>query len=1222
MGDLFAEVPRIQLHLGGFGAVLSQGGIAMQRLALTTLGSFHLTQGGKPIEGFESDKVRALLAYLAVESHTSHQRTTLANLLWSEFPERSARRNLSQALYNLRQTIETDATSPSYIVVNNRTIQFNLESDHDLDAQSFIRLASACDRHQHTVSQPCDDCMAKLERAIALYGGSFLAGFSLRDCPAFDEWSIQTRERLHRSMVTTLQLLADSYELRGDFEEASQYVHRLIALEPWNEASHRHYMELLAAGGQPGSALAHFEQCRQALADELGIEPSAETRTLLERIRQGVVPTPQPIQPIQEPAFLSRHPEVTTESAIFVARERELAQLDRFLDMAMGGSTQLAFVCGDAGRGKTAVVEEFIRRAQATHPQLLAVSDSCNAFTGIGDPYLPFRTMLALLTGDVEPRYAAGTLSPEQARRLWHALPLTTRTLVEIGPDLIDVLISLDGLLERVSTSNTNGEAWAHRLFARKQGNSDSVDHHVQQHDLFEQYTRVVQRVGQKYPLILVVDDLQWADLGSISLLFHLGRRLANSSVLIVGVYRAEELSLERTDGPYPLAQLLREFQRDFGDVTITLGMDESIDFVDKLIDARPNRLDATFRQRLFQQTQGHPLFTVELLRELQTRGSLVQDGQGRWQDRETVEWDILPARVEAVIAGRISRLSGRLQELLNVASVEGEVFTAEAIAVVLSMDERAVARQLETELGRQHRLVHIQNIDNVHGRRIARFRFQHGMFQTYLYARLGDAQRVYLHEEVGNALEKLYADAPETLVENLNDLARHFSEAGNAKKAIDYLRQAGERAIQLSAHEEAIGHLSNAIDMLAALPEDPVRARQEFSLQIQLASQLQIARGHGAPETADAHARAQELSRKVQEPQKHITALYLLWTYYLLRAELRAAMEIAEKIHSAFQSSDGTDCRITGYWALGVSLLNVGDFARARTLLEQMAELYEPQRHKALAFSHGMDPKVTALLWLARTLWYLGYPEQALQRSREASDHARAVSHPYSLVVALSMSAWVHQDCGHWEMAEQLAVEAIALSEEYGIPQIQGLATILLGRALAGRGIRADGLRRMRHGLALHQETGALLGDPGVLSWIVEAEKENWHDGRGLRVVSGAMMRVEESDEGLWRAELHRLRGEILLTQPGTEAQSETLALKCFVRAIEIAQSQAARSLELRATLSLCQLYRHQGRIEEALHILNKIVGWFSEGFHTRDLMAAQTLIKSLSESSTRTKV
>ena len=1194
----------------------------MARLSVRLLGPLQVILDGELITGFESDKVRALLAYLMVETERPHRREKLAGLLWPDWPERSARTNLRRALASLRRGIGDHQATPPFLHISRQTIQFNSASDAWIDVTAFTNLLEAKGTSQQTIRQ--------LEQAIELYRGDFLEGFSISDSPVFEEWTLLNRERLHRLVMEALHRLADCHERRGEYERGLQHAWRQVELDPWREKAHRQLMRLLALSGQRGAALAQYETCHRLLAEELGVKPAAETTRLYEQIRDGelkaLVSTPArpPGLAAEPPPFLEGEP-VEIERPVFVARERELAQLDRFLDTALAGQGRVVFVTGEAGSGKTALVQEFARRAQDAHPDLVVASGNCNAHTGIGDPYLPFREVLGLLTGDIEARWAAGAMTREYARRLWNTLPLAAQALVEAGPDLMDTFVPGAALVGRATAFAPGGADWLTRL-------DELVERKVtgpggpgpQQSALFEQYTSVLQALARQAPLVLVVDDLQWMDLGSISLLFHLGRGLAGSRILIVGAYRPEEVEIGRDGERHPLEPVVNEFQRDFGDITVDLGQAESRDFIEAFLDSEPNRLGDAFREMLYRQTHGHPLFTIELLRGLQERGDLVQDPEGRWVEGPALDWETLPARVEAVIAERIGRLAEPLQAALRAASIEGEAFTVEVLARVWGGDEREMVGRLSGELDRRHRLIRAQGIQRMDGQRLSRYRFRHILFQRYLYNRLDEVERAHLHEDVGNVLEALYGGQTEEVAVQL---ARHFQEAGISEKAVAYLRQAGDRAVRLSANEEAIAHFTRGLELLKTLPDSSERAQQELSLQLALAAPHQAARGYAAPETGRAYARAYELCQQMDETPQLLPALWSLGSFYLARAEHQKSLRLTEQILNLAQRMEDPLQVAMARWGLGVDWLHVGELVLARGHLEQVIAFYDPQQHGSLAFIFGQDPGVSALAWAAWTLWLLGYPDQALERSQEALALARELDHPFTLGFALNIAgSFFHQLRREGQTAKERNEAMMQLSTEEGFPLFQVLGTTFQGwtQAMAGQveaarpGLVEGGIAQMRQGLATWQAMGAGMQRPHLLALLAEAYGSAGQAEEGLDVLAEALTFVQSSDERYYEAELYRLKGELLLIQ-GNEAEAETSfhqAESCFQHAIEVARRQQAKSWELRATVSLCRLWQKQGRVDEARQMLAEIYGWFTEGFDTPDLQEAKALLEELSRS------
>ena len=619
------------------------------------------------------------------------------------------------------------------------------------------------------------------------------------------------------------------------------------------------------------------------------------------------------------------------EAPVFVAREGELARLEKQLGLALAGRGRVAFVTGEAGSGKTALLEAFSRRAQTTNPELVVAVGNCNAYTGLGDPYLPFRETMELLTGDVEARWAAGAISREHARRLWELLPVAGQALVESGPELVDTFVPGTALLERCKIGAAGEIAWQSRL-------AELVAHKPvaglgglspQQSDLFEQYTRVLQAVAQVRPLLLVLDDLQWADLGSISLLFHLGRHLAGSRILVVGSYRSEEVAIGRGGERHALEPVVNEFQRMFGDSSVNLGQAEGRAFVTALLDCEPNRLGPSFREMLYRQTQGHPLFTIELLRGLQERGDLERDDEGRWIEGPALNWEAIPARVEAVVAERIGRLARPLQTLLRVASVEGELFTAEVVARVEETGEKDILASLSRELDRRHRLVRAESIVRVDGRLLSRYRFRHILFQKYLYRSLDEVERGHLHQRVGTALEGLYGSEEQTATIAVQ-LALHFQRAQNADKAVHYLQQAGDRALRLYAYQEAITHLTGGIELLLTLPDSPERARRELAMQLSLGTAWLDSLAD--PEVKKTYTRARELCQQTGQTSHLGRVLAELAVFHYVRAEYRPAYELAEEALSLAQEAGDPLLVAVGHWCLGFILFGLGEYPAAHT--------------------------------------------------------------------------------------------------------------------------------------------------------------------------------------------------------------------------------------------------------------------------------------------------
>ncbi|MCB0192292.1 MAG: protein kinase [Anaerolineae bacterium] len=497
---------------------------------------------------------------------------------------------------------------------------------------------------------------------------------------------------------------------------------------------------------------------------------------------------------------------------VFVARERELADLKAALHSAQTGQGQILFVIGGAGRGKTLLTQEFTRRMQAENSDLVVISGYCDAMTGISDPYMPFRGALTMLTGDVEAKWAGGLISRSHACRLWELMPQTLPALVDHAPDLIGNFVPAAALQKRAATITTPQDTWFNQLTALAEAKPDAG---LEQQRIFSQYTALLKAVAAQRPILFIIEDLHWIDTASSGLLFHLSREIADSRILIIGTYRPEEVPLSWSDARHPLSGLVSELKRQHGDIWLDLDDMAAIEgrqFIDAYLDTQPNQLDTTFREALFRHTGGYALFTVELLRDMQERGDITQDESGAWIVTETIDWQTLPVKVEGVIEKRIQSLEEDWQAALTVASIEGEIFTAEVVARVQGLEERTLVQQLSRDLDKRHRLVTAQTLERVGRQRLSRYRFRHNLFQHYLYYNLDELERGYLHEAVGDALEELYAGRTEEVAVQL---AWHFQEAGLIDKAVDYLQSAAAVATRMYAHTEAIAFYRQALSLV-----------------------------------------------------------------------------------------------------------------------------------------------------------------------------------------------------------------------------------------------------------------------------------------------------------------------------------------------------------------------------------------------------------------------
>ena len=792
----------------------------MPQLKLRLLGAPQLEFDGSRVE-LESRKALALAAYLAV-SETTQRRDHLAALLWPEADSERARASLRHSLWRVKNAIGEE-----HLDTHGASITLMPSDEFWVDVRQFQQRLDECRTHGHPIEDFCSDCIDPLTEAAELYRGDFLTGFSLGHCPEFDQWQFFETESLRRQAASAHDRLARAYAEQGQGEQAIETARRLTALDPLHEPAHRLLMELYTQAGRRSAALRQYHECVRLLDDELGVAPAAETSELYERIEAVHTEAPGR-RPAAAAAFDAPQARARSfpdsvrshtdgERVHFVGRKAQLAALEEHLAAALEGDGRAVFVAGESGLGKTALLKEFARRAQNQHSELTVAVGVCTALFGVADPYLPFTDILDMLTGEVDRPLHTSRVTPSQAQRLWELGPHTIQAIVHIGPHLIGTMIPGPALVERAHSLVPDAQSWLHGVQDRVR-DAARLSQESTQSKVLEHYEQVLQTLAEWRPLLLLLDDLQWMDSASASLLYHLARRSPGKQILIVGAYRSTDAAPEALAAGQPTNQLqsiVHEVARRFGDVVVNLNQlapAERQQFVNDVVDLRPNRLETTFRAELFRRTGGSALFTIEVLRDMRSRRDLVEQKDGRWTARPGMDWDLVPSRVQAVIQQRIGRLDDYPRELLRTASVEGQSFTAEAVANVLGLDHRTVVRELSRSLQRVHNLVQEQGqLDLVPGP-LTRFRFNHDLFRQVLYESLTPPERGRIHAEIADALVALYGEHADDFAASL---AHHYIQAGLRRKAVPYLLLAGDRARNLYANHEAAEHYEHALEQL-----------------------------------------------------------------------------------------------------------------------------------------------------------------------------------------------------------------------------------------------------------------------------------------------------------------------------------------------------------------------------------------------------------------------
>src|SRR5262249_43798254 len=525
--------------------------------------------------------------------------------------------------------------------------------------------------------------------------------------------------------------------------------------------------------------------------------------------------------------------------------------------------------------------------------------------------------------------------------------------------------------------------------------------------------------------------------------------------------------------------------------------------------------------------------------------------------------------------------------EVAQIGASVGREFSYELLAAVSPLDEGTL----------QHGLKQLVEAELVYQRGLppqARYLFKHALIQDTAYQSLLKSTRQQYHQQIAQVLEERFPETKETQPELL---AHHYTEAGLIAQAIPYWQQAGQRAAQRSANSEAISHLTQGLELLKALPDTPERTQQELTLQTTLGLVLMATKGYAALEVEKAYSRARELCRQLGDTPQLFPVLFGLAAFHIVREKFQTARELAEQCLSLAQRVRSSTRLMGAHNILGQTLLYLGELAPAGEHLEQGIALYDPQKHNPLVSNAGQDPKVTCLSNVALALWLLGYPEQALKRSREALTLAQELSHPFSLAFALNFAAHLRQFRREGPAAQELAEAAIALCSEQGFMQHLAAGIVHRGWALAELGQGEEGIARIHQGMAAHLATGAKVFRAYNFTLLAEAYGKVGKAEEGLTVLAEPLWDLEhETGERVAGAELYRVKGELMLQQfqvSGSKFQvaalqprapdPQTEAEACFLKAIEIARQQSAKSWELRAVMSLSRLWQRQDKKKEA---------------------------------------
>jgi serine/threonine protein kinase/predicted ATPase len=708
--------------------------------------------------------------------------------------------------------------------------------------------------------------------------------------------------------------------------------------------------------------------------------------------------------------------------------------------------------------------------------------------------------------------------------------------------------------------------------------------------------------LSRLHPIAFFLDDLHWADASTVDLIGYLAPRLTTMRVVILGTVRQTDVEVAKR----PFVVLKRELQARALCRELLLPF-LSRDHVAQYLSLEFPRHDfpVEFAELVHARTEGNPLFMTDLVRYLRERGGIVEEN-GIWRVVESLErvQESVPESVRSMVLRKIDQLEDTDRKLLVAASVQGIQFDSAAVARALAIDAEHVEERLQV-LDREHAFVRfIEEGEFPDGTLSLRYAFVHGLYRNALYESLRGTRRASMSRTIANALEALSGEKAAGMASLLAVL---YEAARDCLRAAHYFVIAAQDSLRISAHREAVALSTRGLASLEKLPDGIARTQYELRLLATLGPALMASKGWSAPEVLQTYTRARALSMQIGDTPQLFPTLWGLWLFTVVRAELPDARVLANQLLRIAEQSSDRVIQVDARLALGTTLHWLGELKAAMEQFVDAKTYYDQQRHRSAAFMYPVDPGVLCQSHVACELWFLGYPDRAVTIARDAVSLAQDLRHPNSVAFARTFAAVVHRLRREAPQAEEHAAEVINTAREFGLAQEMTWGLMLHGWAIAEQGWVDKGIAEMQQSLAAQQRMGSEIGRPHFLALLAEALGHARRVREGLDTIEEALLRTDSN--GLYRSELQRLKGELLLADGG---EASAAAKVCFGKATDIARRQGNVSFELRAGLSLARLLEREGHLDEARSALAPVYQTFTEGFDTPDLREATALWRS----------
>jgi predicted ATPase len=848
-----------------------------------------------------------------------------------------------------------------------------------------------------------------------------------------------------------------------------------------------------------------------------------------------------------------------------VGREQELDALAHEFDRALRGKARLVVVSGEAGAGKTTLVEAFVRQLAERGEPVRVGRGRCSERLAGSEAYLPVLEALDSLQKNEQ-------------------LGSVSRLIRALAPSWYAQLMP-----------PSDNDSSAARLAAETVGGS--------QERLKREIASLLEEIGRIQPVILWFDDVHWADPSTTDLIGYLARRLDTTRLLILATVRPSELA----QGRHPFLSLKLDLVgRGQCREIVPSYLDEAS--IDRYIALQfpEHNFSAGLARLVHERTEGNPLFMTDLLRDLRRRHS-IQQKDGRWiiaEELSSIARE-LPESVRSLIQRKLDALDDADRRLLSAASVQGMDFDSAVVAGALQIDEEEVETRLE-RLERDFALVRfIRELDLPNRSLTLHYRFAHHVYQNACYEGLRATRKAALSRAIAERLVQRYGNEP---CDCHAEIAVLFEVARDHGRAADYWNRAAQAAARLYAHDESARLAQRGLELLRDEPPGPARNAAELSLLMTYGLAIKTSRGYAVPEVGAAYERAHALCRQIEDPSLVIPVLIGMSAHHIVAGEIRTAHGIAVEMLALFERLGDPNLRMIGEWSLGAALFHFGELEEGHQHLEKSLTLYDPAFHGARVWQIGIEPGIFCRCELSRTLTMRGFPDQGLAIVQRAVTDARALDHPQPLAFALLFEIFMHLARREPRAVQRTFDELAGVCHPHGIAQEMYWATPLVGRAHIELGDLDRGLQVLQEGLAAHTRSRSALLRPYYFVLLAGALLRTGDHPRAQAALDEAAQLADATGQHAYLAEHARLQAEVFAAT-GATADAEMH----FKQALEVSRRQGARWLELRAARGYAHHLVERGRQDEARALLAPVVAWFTEGRETMDYLYADGLLKTL---------